>query len=552
MRHLAILTCLLAAQVSAQMSGTYTVDPAGSGARTFNSLNAASHALATQGVSGAVTIQVADGVYPETWVIAPIPGASATRRVTLRAQNRHQVRLEAPSTGGGARTALEIPDYGAASPVAWIDVEGFHFARTGTYATVIFGINALGNSHDIRIEDCVFEDAEVRAEKSWAWELSHSEWIRGQSRTRIYHSVRFWECERMDIHHCRINTQTVSVELTSRPGASGENRIWNNTFYGENASSGRAMLDLANAHSTIVEHNTFAPQGPQYGAVCLRVGGLFARPVVFRNNIFHNPWPAARHPIELGNPSPYFVQSANNLYHAPSAVDLFRSLSSNNNNGSGIAKDLATLQQTTGLETGSLQVDPKLIQNTTLPFDLHPLPDSPAIARARNTSAFIVDDLDGAPRFAKATIGAYEGAPPLRFQSFGSGCAGSGAQVPVIGSAGQHAYGSKDFRITLSKALGAFGLQAILALGRSKSNWAGVPLPISLGGNCQLLVSPDLLLPAGISGGTGPGLGTASFNLLVPLDPRLEGLQFHFQWAVPDPQAKGIGLAFSDAATISF
>ena len=45
--------------------------------------------------------------------------------------------------------------------------------------------------------------------------------------------------------------------------------------------------------------------------------------------------------------------------------------------------------------------------------------------------------------------------------------------------------------------------------------------------------------------------GTASVKFRIPNKPALKGVKAHFQWGVVDPAARGIGLAFSDGATVT-
>jgi len=68
----------------AQMSGTYTIDPSGSGSTNFTTWNAAVSALESQGVNGAVTINVAEGTYTEQVQLDAIPGSSAANLVTFQ------------------------------------------------------------------------------------------------------------------------------------------------------------------------------------------------------------------------------------------------------------------------------------------------------------------------------------------------------------------------------------------------------------------------------------------------------------------------------------
>ncbi len=73
--------------VKGPLSGTYTINPAGSGSRNYASFTAALSDLNQLGVSAAVTFQVAGGTYggAETLPLrlAPIAGASATNTVTF-------------------------------------------------------------------------------------------------------------------------------------------------------------------------------------------------------------------------------------------------------------------------------------------------------------------------------------------------------------------------------------------------------------------------------------------------------------------------------------
>ena len=75
---------LLSLPVFSQLSGTYTIDPSGTGTTNYASFTAAVSALTTSGVSGPVTFNVAAGTYSEQIVIGAITGSSATNRVTFQ------------------------------------------------------------------------------------------------------------------------------------------------------------------------------------------------------------------------------------------------------------------------------------------------------------------------------------------------------------------------------------------------------------------------------------------------------------------------------------
>ncbi len=75
---------LLSLPVFSQLSGTYTIDPSGTGTTNYASFTAAVSALTTSGVSGPVTFNVAAGTYSEQISIGAITGSSATNRVTFQ------------------------------------------------------------------------------------------------------------------------------------------------------------------------------------------------------------------------------------------------------------------------------------------------------------------------------------------------------------------------------------------------------------------------------------------------------------------------------------
>ena len=81
------LFSLLGSVASGQMSGTYTVDPASTGgfaAREFTSINAATDSLEHQGISAAVTINIADGDYNEQVNLTNVTGTSAANTLTFQ------------------------------------------------------------------------------------------------------------------------------------------------------------------------------------------------------------------------------------------------------------------------------------------------------------------------------------------------------------------------------------------------------------------------------------------------------------------------------------
>ncbi len=102
--------------------------------------------------------------------------------------------------------------------------------------------------------------------------------------------------------------------------------------------------------------------------------------------------------------------------------------------------------------------------------------------------------------------------------------------------------GSTNFLVTLSNAKGGSGVSALFVIG-PKTN-------VSFGGGCTLLVAPLFLIRLPVSGLPGAGNGSSSIKLPLPSDPKSSGLTASCQWGVIDSAAAGIGVAFSNAATI--
>jgi hypothetical protein len=98
------------------------------------------------------------------------------------------------------------------------------------------------------------------------------------------------------------------------------------------------------------------------------------------------------------------------------------------------------------------------------------------------------------------------------------------------------------FHVTLDRALP--NSVAVLFLG-SNSQWNGIPLPLDLtpagAPGCTLLVSATGIQTVGTTAG---GLGLAT--LVIPGDPSLVGTRFYNQFAVLDPAANALQLAFSN------
>lgn len=81
------------------MSGTYTINPSGSGATNFTTFTAAVNQLACGGVSGPVTFNVSNGVYNEQVSIGTIIGASSTNTIRFQSASGVASNVTLQTTG---------------------------------------------------------------------------------------------------------------------------------------------------------------------------------------------------------------------------------------------------------------------------------------------------------------------------------------------------------------------------------------------------------------------------------------------------------------------
>jgi len=88
----ALAFSVLSMPMFAQLSGSYTIDANGTGTSNYTTIGAATAALSTSGVSGAVTFNVASGTYTEQVTLTAVTGASSTNTITF------QGSVTAPST----------------------------------------------------------------------------------------------------------------------------------------------------------------------------------------------------------------------------------------------------------------------------------------------------------------------------------------------------------------------------------------------------------------------------------------------------------------------
>ena len=84
----------------AQLSGSYTIDASSSASNNYTSVSAAASALASSGVSGAVTFTISDGTYTgQVSFNSAITGASSTNTITFKSKSADAQKVIITNTG---------------------------------------------------------------------------------------------------------------------------------------------------------------------------------------------------------------------------------------------------------------------------------------------------------------------------------------------------------------------------------------------------------------------------------------------------------------------
>jgi len=546
-----LLATLCTAQLPAQMSGTFVIDP-NVPTGTFHTFSEAVSALFVNGVSGPVEIVVAPGSYTESVLVPPITGSSATNTITFRA-------LAGPGTvmiqGGAGDTFAMLA-------VAFAHNRSIHFDGldfTGAPGHAISGTRFV---EDIEVRNCrfaaghqstaagEFRHAVIVSENSGndeGWRVHHNHITLSPHTNRTSYGIYLQNGGDWDITHNTFDLNGADYGLWLINNNRTIDRIHNNLFIGSlrastSSSHNNAAViraDISNYDNDIA-HNTFAVTIPINGC-CIATGGYSSGSITAQNYIHGNVFfvlgtgTAVIQNATSSGSQPFVADG--NIYFCPAG-----SVGRIGPSSTGTAyATLAAWQAATGQDTNSQQTDPLLSNPFGTPVDLHPTPTSPVAGAAMNTPSYITDDYDGRVRDAMPDVGAYES---TSFALYGAGCPGTGSLVPAMGSTGTVALGSTNFTLELAQA--APSTLAVLFGGFSRTLSVAGPLPYAIGGTCEVLASPDALA----SFVTSPQ-GAASVPYNIPGSPSLSGVDVFFQWAIVDGQsASSFGLAVSEGGAL--
>jgi hypothetical protein len=155
------------------------------------------------------------------------------------------------------------------------------------------------------------------------------------------------------------------------------------------------------------------------------------------------------------------------------------------------------------------------------------------------------------PTATTAVISIVSGAPP-GVSLLGTACADQTGRQPRIG-VGVGARLGSTMTVNLSNANPAL-LSATLALGFSATVWGGTPLPLDLTPfglpGCNWQVAPDAVLTLPTVGVNGTR-HHATYELAVPQQSSLLGLDLFAQWLVVEPSAYGLTGSTTRAARMT-
>ncbi|MAR17909.1 MAG: hypothetical protein CML44_00885, partial [Rhodobacteraceae bacterium] len=131
----------------AQLSGSYTIDANGTGTSNYTTFGAATAALSTSGVSGAVTFNVASGTYTEQVTLSAVTGASSTNTITFQGSSTAPsiITYSPASSATNWTVLLDGADYVTLDNLT-ITTGGSTYGRLVNYTDTVTDFN-LTNCH---------------------------------------------------------------------------------------------------------------------------------------------------------------------------------------------------------------------------------------------------------------------------------------------------------------------------------------------------------------------------------------------------------------------
>jgi hypothetical protein len=137
---------IIVKNIAPSLSGTFTINPLGSGTSNFTSFSAAASYLSASGICGPVLFKVSNGTYSETVNLTNVSGISATNTITF-------------DGGDSSKTIISYP--GAASGQAVFNISGTNYVTVkrmsiiGGVNTGSFGLHITNGSSYCTVANCI-------------------------------------------------------------------------------------------------------------------------------------------------------------------------------------------------------------------------------------------------------------------------------------------------------------------------------------------------------------------------------------------------------------
>jgi hypothetical protein len=499
------------ATLPAQLSGTYTINPTiPTVATNFDSLAAATAALATQGVAGPVEMLLYDDAGPftesapfvstsGTWtpstavmVLTSWTGTSPTNRVTFRPAPGERIVFDAAGRAMGVF-------WGGADYVTLQDVEIMNAIDD---AITLYAEAAHGIAQDPIIDGCRLHDCGGTGVTIYG--------NTPQPANTLVQNCVLWRLQLNN--NSAFNTTGRFGYVTTR--RSNGTRIVHNTFIADTGTVSSFCVIGANASSTAevpyaeVSNNivvkTAAP-----GAPVLRIqtpaGSTFPVPIVQDANCWHD---TSGGSFALWGPA-----------------------------GASVAATLLDWQIGALRDLASIEGDPIFHDPNVRDYHLH---GTSPCRNASTVSAAVPADFDGQPRTGTADLGADEFSAGMT-TPIGAGCPGAGGQTPVLATNWPF-LGNPSFSAWLSNAPPGALTVLFGSIGLATP-------PIPFGAGCTIYLDPVTLTSLGVAL-AGPA-GTSSLVFDVPANPAFVGVGLDWQSLVLDPVAP-LGLTMTNAVDLVF
>ena len=208
---------LLSMPMFAQLSGSYTIDPNGTGTSNYTSFTSAISALSTSGVSGSVTFNVKQGTYSEQVTIPSVTGASASNTITFQADPTNTAAATVTNTPTGTTDNWTISLNGCND----VTIKGLTITTGGTtYGRLLIH---TGNVTNINLLDNTFNGVAT----------STSSYFAGIYYASPTEAKGVWHVEGNTMNNISYGIYVYgSSYTTSMDSIFIENNVINTTYYG--------------------------------------------------------------------------------------------------------------------------------------------------------------------------------------------------------------------------------------------------------------------------------------------------------------------------------